>query len=149
MLHRSKNGKLAVIFFQFLIKISAWKCIFQGSRTSQIKKFFNPLFFDHGSASGVTKLSKYYIKENDIPQKHLDAARSIIGGGINAETSSNNNTHFYRDTFNYTSHPSQKGNCCYLSNCYMVWILYFCNGFDGMELIFHSFRRKADFLKFD
>ena len=56
----------------------------------------------------MTKLSKYYIKENDIPQKHLDTARSIIGGGINAETSSNNNTHFYRDTFNYKVIPLKR-----------------------------------------
>ena len=43
-----------------------------------------------------------------MPQKHLDPALSIVGGGINAEKGSNNNTHFYRDTFNYTSHSSQK-----------------------------------------
>ena len=41
----------------------------------------------------MTKLSKYYTKENDMPKKHLDAALSIIGGCINTEKRSNNSTH--------------------------------------------------------
>ena len=54
-------------------------------RTSQIKKFSAPQPPPWGKegiggwgglvgASGVTKISKYYLKENGMPKKRLDAA---------------------------------------------------------------------------
>ena len=45
------------------------------SRILELLKSFQSLSSHHGGAPGVTKLSKYYIKENDMPKKRLDVAQ--------------------------------------------------------------------------